>query len=73
MKDLKKSLRETIDLDDVKPEDLGKQVQVALREALDNSYEAISNVNIGQMYVPMEENPSNSKAGVANFCEILLK
>ena len=64
LKDLKKSLRETIDLDNVKPEDLGKQVQVALREALDSSYEAISNVNIGHMYVPMEENPSNSKARI---------
>ena len=69
LKDLKKSLRETIDLDNVKPEDLGKQVEVALREALDSSYEAISNVNIGHMYVPMEDNPSNSKARVTNFFE----
>ena len=67
LKDLKKSLRETIDLDNVKPEELGKQVEVALREALDSSYEAISNVNIGHMYVPMEENPSNSKARLTNF------
>ena len=72
LKDLKKSLRETIDLDNVKPEDLGKQVEVALREALDSSYEAISNVNIGHMYVPMEDNPSNSKAGVTNFFKILI-
>ena len=62
LKELKKQLRDTIDLDNVKPEELGKQVEVALREALDSSYEAISNVNIGHMYVPMEENPSNSKA-----------
>ena len=61
LQELKRHLRETIDLDNVKPEDLGRQVEVALREALDSSYEAISNVNIGQMYVPMEENPSNSR------------
>ncbi len=61
LKDLKKQLRQRIDLDNVRPEELGKQVEVALREALDSSYEAISNVNIGQMYVPMEENPNNSK------------
>jgi hypothetical protein len=62
LKELKKHLRETIDLDNVKPEDLSRKVQVALREALDSSFEALSNVNIGHMYVPMEENPSNSKA-----------
>ena len=61
LQELKRHLRETIDLDNVKPEDLGRQVEVALREALDSSYEAISNVNIGHMYVPMEENPSNSR------------
>ena len=61
LQELKRHLRETIDLDNVKPEDLGRQVEVALREALDSSYEAISNVNIGQMYVPMEENPNNSR------------
>ena len=61
LQELKRHLRETIDLDNVKPEDLGRQVEVALREALDSSYEAISNVNIGHMYVPMEENPNNSR------------
>ena len=62
LKELKRNLRETIDLDKLKPEDLGDKVANALRQALDTSFEALSNVNIGRMYVPMEENPSNSKA-----------
>ena len=37
------------------------QVEVALRQALDAHFETMSNLNLGQMYVPMEENPSNSK------------
>ena len=62
LKELKRNLRETIDLETLKPEDLGDKVVNALRQALDTSFEALSNVNIGHMYVPMEENPSNSKA-----------
>jgi hypothetical protein len=45
----------------VKPEEIGMQVEVALRQALDAHFETMSNLNLGQMYVPMEENPSNSK------------
>ncbi len=63
LKELKRHLRQTIDLNTVKPDELGRQVETALRQALDSGFETInSNVNIGQMYVPMEENPSNSKA-----------
>ena len=62
LKELKRNLRETIDLENVKPEDLGDKVVNALRQALDTSELILSNVHIGQMYVPMEENPSNSKA-----------
>ena len=61
LKELKRNLRETIDLENIKAEDLGDKVVIALRQALDTSFEALSNVNIGHMYVPMEENPSNSK------------
>ena len=61
MKELHTYLKNTIDLVKVKPEEIGMQVEVALRQALDAHFETMSNLNLGQMYVPMEENPSNSK------------
>ena len=63
LKELRYYIKEAVNVDTAKsPEDIGKQVEIALREALTSNFEAISNVNIGQMYVPMEENPTNSKA-----------
>lgn len=62
LKELHNYLKNTIDLVRVKPEEIGIQVEVALRQALDAHFETMSNLNLGQMYVPMEDNPSNSKA-----------
>ena len=62
LKELRYYIKEAVNVDTAQnPEDIGKQVEIALREALMSNFEAISNVNIGQMYVPMEENPLNSK------------
>jgi hypothetical protein len=55
MKELKRYLRGNIDLDTAKPEDIGRQVGELLRQALDSNFEALSNLNLGHMYVPMEE------------------
>ena len=62
LKELHNYLKNTIDLARVRPEEIGIQVEVALRQALDAHFETMSNLNLGQMYVPMEDNPSNSKA-----------
>ena len=49
LKELRRYLKEMVDLDNGSPEEIHKQVEVALREALDSNFEAISNVNIGQV------------------------
>ena len=59
LKELKKYLRDAIDLDNSQPEDINRQVGALLRQALDSNFEALSNLNIGHMYVPMED-PSTS-------------
>jgi hypothetical protein len=61
LKELHNYLKNTIDLVKVRPEEIGIQVEVALQQALDAHFETI---NLGQMYVPMEETPSNPKAVV---------
>ena len=53
LKELRRYLKEMVDLDNDTPEEIHKQVEVALREALDSNFEAISNVNIGQVYVKL--------------------
>uniref|UniRef100_A0A0K2TEG1 Uncharacterized protein n=1 Tax=Lepeophtheirus salmonis TaxID=72036 RepID=A0A0K2TEG1_LEPSM len=58
LKELQKYLKEKIDFDAVEPENFAQELNVALRRALDSNYEAFSNLNIGRVYVPMEENPS---------------
>lgn len=55
LKDLKKYLREAIDFENTQPDEINRQVEVLLRKALDSNFEALSNRNIGQMYVPMED------------------
>ena len=57
-------LKEMVDLDNGSPEEIHKQVEVALREALDSNFEALSNVNIGQVYVPMENSGVHGGGGV---------
>ena len=52
-----------VDLDNGSPEEIHKQVEVALREALDSNFEALSNVNIGQVYVPMENSGVHGGGG----------
>ena len=59
LKELRRYLKEIVDLDNGTPEDIHNQVEVALREALDSNFEALSNVNIGQVYVPMEDHTTN--------------
>ena len=54
-KELKRYLRGNIDLDRARPEEIGRQVDDLLRRALDSNFEALSNLNLGHMYVPMEE------------------
>eukprot|EP00090_Calanus_glacialis_P002241 TRINITY_DN11678_c0_g1_i2.p1 TRINITY_DN11678_c0_g1~~TRINITY_DN11678_c0_g1_i2.p1 ORF type:complete len:1609 (-),score=359.19 TRINITY_DN11678_c0_g1_i2:210-4781(-) len=61
LRQLKAVVTQNVDLDKISEEDLGKHLDKALRQALDQNYEALSNLNLGAMYVPMEENPSNSK------------
>ena len=56
-------LKEMVDLDNGSPEEIHKQVEVALREALDSNFEALSNVNIGQVYVPMENSGVHGGGG----------
>ena len=51
IRQLKKLVAENIDLDNLSEEELGKHLDLAL-----------NNLNLGSMYVPMEKNPSNSKA-----------
>ena len=48
---LKNAVTKNLDLDNLSEEELGKHLDIAL-----------SNLNLGAMYVPMEKNPSNSKA-----------
>ena len=55
IKELKRFLRGNIDLDRSRPEEIGRQVDELLRTALDSNFEALSNLNLGHMYVPMEE------------------
>lgn len=61
LKQLNTYLKETIDLGKIQTGDLGLHIEVALRQALDAHFETMSNLNLGHMYVPMEENPNNSK------------
>jgi len=61
LRQLKAVVTQNVDLDKISEEDLGKHLDKALRQALDQNYEALSNLNLGAMYVPMEQNPSNSK------------
>ena len=55
IKELKRFLRGNIDLDRSRPEEIGRQVDELLRTALDSNFEALSNLNLGHMYVPMED------------------
>ena len=50
IRQLKAAVARNIDLDNLSEEELGKHLDIAL-----------SNLNLGGMYVPMEKNPSNSK------------
>ena len=43
LKELKRYLRERIDFDNVQPEEINRQVEVLLRQALDSNFEALSN------------------------------
>lgn len=61
LKQLNSYLKENIDLGKIQTGDLGFHIEVALREALDAHFETMSNLNLGHMYVPMEDNPNNSK------------
>jgi len=61
LRQLKAVVTQNVDLDKISEEDLGKHLDKALRQALDQNYEALSNLSLGAMYVPMEQNPSNSK------------
>ncbi len=54
LKELKRYLRDQIDFD-ASPNEINKQVEVLLRRALDSNFEAFSNLNVGQMYIPMAE------------------
>ena len=51
IRQLKAAVASNIDLDTLSEEELGKHLDLALH-----------NLNLGNMYVPMEKNPSNSKA-----------
>ena len=51
MRKLRNVVAKNLDLDNLSEEELGKHLDIAL-----------SNLNLGAMYVPMEQNPSNSKA-----------
>ena len=51
IRQLKAVVARNIDLDNMSEEELGKHLDLAL-----------NNLNLGAMYVPMEKNPSNSKA-----------
>ena len=51
MRKLKNVVAKNLDLDNLSEEELGKHLDIAL-----------NNLNLGAMYVPMEKNPSNSKA-----------
>lgn len=62
LRQLKAVVTHNVDLDNISEEELGKHLDKALRQALDMNYEALSHLNLGAMYVPMEQNPANSKA-----------
>ena len=51
IKQLEAVVAQNIDLDNLSEEELGKHLD-----------QALNNLNLGAMYVPMEKNPSNSKA-----------
>lgn len=40
-------------LETMHPVELGKQIEIVLREALDSDFETMSKLNLGQVYVPM--------------------
>jgi hypothetical protein len=62
LRQLKAVVTHNVDMENISEEDLGKHLDKALRHALDVNYEALKNLNLGAMYVPMEQNPANSKA-----------
>ena len=62
LRQLKAVVTHNVDMENISEEDLGKHLDKALRHALDVNYEALKNLNLGAMYVPMETNPANSKA-----------
>ncbi len=54
LRQLKRFLRERVDFDAPRNE-INRQVGALLRRALDSNFEAFSDLNVGQMYIPMEE------------------